>query len=72
MGFTSSDHASSDHASSDNGSSTHTSNPTSSSHTSSNQQTIEFYVSSLWSWLPEGIKRVIEHLESFDLVSSFH
>lgn len=72
MGSISSDHASSDHAFSDHESSTHTSNPTSSSHASSNQQTVEFYVSSLWSWLPRGIKRVIEHLESYDLVSSSH
>ncbi|KAG8164753.1 hypothetical protein KVR01_005028 [Diaporthe batatas] len=53
--------------SSDQESSTHTSNPTSSSHTSSNQHIVEFYLSSLWSLLPETIKRVIEHLESLEL-----
>lgn len=59
--------------SSDNASSYHTcSDSTSFSHMSSNQQTVEFCVSSLWSWLPAGIKRVIEHLESFDLVGPFN
>lgn len=37
---------------------------------SSNQRTVEFYLSSLWSWLPEGRKRILEVLESCELVSA--
>lgn len=58
MASTSSDHTSSNNVSS---------NPTSSSQISCNQQTVEFYLSSLWSWLPEGSKRILEALESCDL-----
>lgn len=36
---------------------------------SSPQRTVEFYLSSLWSWLPEGSKRIVEALESCNLVS---
>lgn len=36
---------------------------------SSPQRTVEFYLSSLWSWLPEGSKRFLEALESCNLVS---
>lgn len=35
---------------------------------SSNQPTVEFFLSSLWSWLPEGRKRILEALESCDVV----
>ncbi|KAK7719562.1 hypothetical protein SLS64_001739 [Diaporthe eres] len=34
----------------------------------SNQRTVEFFLLSLWSWLPEGRKRILEVLESCDLV----
>ncbi|KAG6363009.1 hypothetical protein INS49_008104 [Diaporthe citri] len=33
----------------------------------SNQRTVEFYLSSLWSWLPEGHNRILEALEGCDL-----
>lgn len=36
---------------------------------SSPQRTVEFFLSSLWSWLPEGSKRILEALESCNLVS---
>lgn len=38
----------------------------------SNQRTVEFFLSSLWSWLPEGRKRILEALESCDLVRGIH
>lgn len=38
--------------------------------TPSKQRTVEFYLSSLWSWLPEGCKRILDALESCDLVST--
>ncbi|KAI7787071.1 hypothetical protein LA080_001163 [Diaporthe eres] len=37
----------------------------------SDQRTVEFFLSSLWSWLPEGRKRILEALESCDLEQAY-